>query len=182
MAIPSKFNWILKEPGPLMVREGMKEYGTIEGAGSSNNRKIISWAREVGASLSNMYVADSIPWCGLYMAVIAKRANKIPAKSPLWALNWGTFGKYVQTPMFGDVLVFVRRTAAGRTAGHVGIYIAESKTSYFVLGGNQSDAVCIKEFEKKRLYTSRRPSYKTQPTNVRRIFLTSTGRFSNNEQ
>src|SRR5688500_7561828 len=162
--LPKKYQWLAKEPGPKMVLHALAEYGTLETAGAGNNPKIIRWAEEVAGSVDDVYKADSIPWCGLFMAVVAKRAGKIPPKDPLWALNWGTFGVKTDKAMLGDVLVFVRNGG-----GHVGIYVGESKDTYHVLGGNTADQVKIAEISKKRLYTVRRPQYINQPENVRKI-------------
>ena len=182
MPVEKKYEWLLKEGGPKMIAEALRLYGTIETPGKKNNATIIAWAKEIGGSVEAVYKADEIPWCGLFMAVVAKRAGKTVVKDPLWALNWGTFGKAVEKPMLGDVLVFVRKTSEGKTAGHVALYIGEDSTCYHILGGNQSDKVCITRIEKKRLYASRRPDYNIQPANVRVINLSSTGTVSSNEQ
>lgn len=177
MALPQKYKWLEKEDGPKMIVEALKEFGTLESAGDINNPKIIGWADEVGGSVEDVFKADSIPWCGLFMAVIAKRAGKEPPKSPLWALSWATFGNGVNQAMLGDVLVFVRKGG-----GHVALYVGEDDTAYHVLGGNQSDQVSITRIAKARLYAIRRPVYSTaQPANVRKIFMNSTGVISTNE-
>lgn len=180
--LPNQYQWLLHENGPKMIKEALKLFDIQEGLNVKNNPIIINWAKEVGGNIANIYLADSIPWCGLFMAVVAKRAGKTAIIDPLWALNWGTFGNHMLAPMLGDVLVFTRKTASGAKAGHVGIYIGEDATCYHVLGGNQKDKVCIIRMEKKRLYTSRRPQYNNLPTNVRKVFLMSTGEVSTNEQ
>ena len=180
--IPKQYAWILNEKGPKMMLEALKEFGTIEAAGNANNQKIIKWAAEVGGTVANVYKNDAIPWCGLFMAVIALRAGKIPPKDPLWALNWGNFGHHVDQGAFGDTLVFVRKTPNGATAGHVALYVGEDATTYHCLGGNQSDQVSFTRMAKTRLYTIRRPDYVTQPAQVRRIVLAATGKLSANEQ
>lgn len=177
--LPQRWKWLAKEGGPKMVVEALKEYGTFEWA-QGDNPKILEWAKEVG--LNKIYTADSIPWCGLFMAIVAKRGAKPIVKDPLWALNWGTFGHHIDKPGLGDVLVFTRKTSSGGTAGHVGLYVAETPDSYYVLGGNTSDAVSIGEIKKSRLYQARRPNYINQPTQVRRIFMDSSGNISENEQ
>jgi len=112
------------------------------------------------------------------MAVIVKRSGRQVVKDPLWALNWGTFGTYTDTPMLGDVLVFVRTTPDGKKAGHVALYVGEDASCYHILGGNQSDRVCIVRKEKSKLYVARRPNYINQPKNVRQILLPESGQLS----
>lgn len=183
MSIPKQYQWLLAESGPRMIKEALMLYGTIEAPGKKqNNPTILKWAKEVGGSVADVYKADEIPWCGLFMAVVAKRAAKKLPLQPLWALNWGTFGKHTDTPMLGDVLVFTRKTAQGTTAGHVALYVGEDDACYHCLGGNQSDAVNIKRLEKSRLYKACRPAYNVQPANVRKIILKPSGVASTNEQ
>lgn len=180
--LPTQYQWLNKEPGPRMLVEGLKLCGTLEEPGRKNNPTIISWAKEVAGNVDDIYVADEIPWCGLFVAVVAKRAGKELVKDPLWALNWGTFGSFTETPMLGDVLVYTRKTKDGKRAGHVGIYVGEDETAYHTLGGNQADCVCITRMAKERLYMARRPKYNVQPANVRKVVLTARGKLSVNEQ
>lgn len=182
MAIPNEYNWLTKESGPIMIKKALELFDTKEILGRENNPVILAWGKEIGGNVENVYKADEIPWCGLFMAVVAKRASKQIVKDPLWALNWGTFGKYVENPMLGDVLVFVRKTPEGKTAGHVGLYVGEDATSFHVLGGNQSDKVCFARIERDRLYASRRPNYNIVPQNVRKVVLKNSGNISVNEQ
>lgn len=169
-----QYVWLLKEPGPKMLLEALKLYGTVEGAGAKDNPTILGWAAELG--LTNTYSRDSIPWCGLFIGVVAKRAGKEVVKSPLWALSWAEFGAAVDTPKLGDVLTFKRNGG-----GHVALYIGEDASTYHCLGGNQSDKVCITRIAKVRLFKARRPVYNVQPDNVRKIKLAGTGQISTNE-
>jgi uncharacterized protein (TIGR02594 family) len=182
MALPVKYNWLLNESGPIMIKKALELFDVSETLGAKNNPTIIAWAKEIGGEVADVYKADEIPWCGLFIGVVAKRSSKQLVKDPLWALNWGTFGKKSDVSKLGDVLVFVRKTSEGKTAGHVGLYVGEDENCFHVLGGNQSDKVCITRIEKNRLYASRRPNYNIQPNNVRVIILSSSGSISNNEQ
>lgn len=166
-----------------MIREALLTYGTLEVPGTANNPVIIGWAKEVKGSVAEAYKADSIPWCGLWMAVIAKRSGWEPVNSPLWALSWASFGQYVgnapspKVAALGDVLVFTRNGG-----GHVGLYVGEDSDCYHVLGGNQSDSVCITRIAKSRLYTARRPKWKSaQPASVKKIVVGASGAISKNE-
>lgn len=175
MALPAQYAWLANEPGPKMILEALKLFGTVEGAGARDNPTILAWAKEVG--LADTYSRDSIPWCGLFMAVVAKRAGKEVVKSPLWALSWANFGEPPEGgPMLGDVLTFKRDGG-----GHVALYVGEDASFYHVMGGNQSDKVCITRIARSRLHKARRPIYKVQPANVRKIALAASGKISSNE-
>lgn len=174
MALPAQYAWLSKEDGPKMLLEALKLFGTLEGPGAKDNPTILAWASEIG--LAKTYSHDSIPWCGLFIGVVARRAGKDIPDSPLWALSWADFGKPAGAPMLGDVLTFKRNGG-----GHVALYVGEDNTSFFCLGGNQSDKVCITRIAKSRLYKARRPFYTVQPANVRKVTLASTGKLSTNE-
>lgn len=173
-ALPAQYAWLSKEPGPKMLVEALALFGTVEAAGSKDNPKILAWAAEIG--LAKTYSHDSIPWCGLFIGLVAHRAGKPVVDSPLWALSWADFGKPATQPMLGDVLTFKRNGG-----GHVALYVGEDAGAFHCLGGNQSDKVCITRIAKSRLYKARRPIYNVQPSNVRKIVLASNGKLSTNE-
>ena len=176
------YQWLASEPGPKMLLEALSHYGTLEHRGPDNNPDITAWAKEIGGSVAEVYTADEIPWCGLFMAICAKRAGYALPKDPLWALNWSSFGVGQQVAMLGDVLTFIRKTNTGAKAGHVAMYVGEDEVAYHVLGGNQSDCVCVTRIAKNRLYAIRRPQFRIgQPPNVRRVMLGITGKLSSNE-
>lgn len=174
MQLPAQYTFLTSEPGPKMLVEALKLYGTKEQPGDMDNPEILGWANETG--LSRIYSHDSIPWCGTFMAVVAQRAGKVFPAYPLWALNWTKFGVKVDRPMLGDVIVFKRPSG-----GHVGIYVGEDATTWHVLGGNQSDAVTIARIAKSRAVAYRRPVYSIQPANVRVIKMAANGPISVNE-
>jgi len=176
MSLPAQYRW-LSSIGvlPRMVQEAIKLFGTVEVQGRGNSATILAWAKETGLDRQG-YTADAIPWCGLFMAVVASRAGKPVPKHPLWALNWAGFGTPEHQPCLGDVLTFIRSGG-----GHVGIYVGEDQTAYHVLGGNQSDKVCITRIDKKRLYRVTRAPMQTPPKSVKPFVLTATGPLSKNE-
>lgn len=174
MALPAQYAWLSAETGPKMLVEALKLYGTLEAPGSKDNPVILGWASEIGQGKT--YSHDSIPWCGLFIGVVARRAGKDVVSSPLWALSWADFGKPAGQPMLGDVLTFKRNGG-----GHVALYVGEDSSAYHCLGGNQSDKVCITRIAKSRLYKARRPIYNEQPKNVRKVILAATGKLSTNE-
>lgn len=174
MALHLSDAWLASEPGPKMLVEALKLFGTHEGAGTADNLDILRWAKEIGMQ---GYTHDSVAWCGLFMAVVAKRAGKEIPASPLWALNWKNFGHPTPIAMLGDVLIFNRQGG-----GHVGLYVGEDDKAFHVLGGNQGDEVSIIRVLKNRLVTVRRPFYQVQPANVRVIKMSEDGKpISTNE-
>jgi uncharacterized protein (TIGR02594 family) len=178
-ALPATYRWLDHMPTrPRMIDEALKLFGTVETPGSADNPVILGWAAEVG--LGQVYSDDAIPWCGLFMAVVAKRAGKAVPGSPLWAKSWAAFGRELtvgEAIALGDVLVF-NRPGGG---GHVALYIGHDDTAYHVLGGNQSDAVTITRIAKSRLHRARRPIYTRQPVTAAPYRLAAAGVISGNE-
>ena len=175
-ALPKQYAWLRDEPGPRLLVEGIKTFGTVEAPGPNDNPAILAWARQTGTA--KIYAHDSTAWCGLWMAYVALQAGWDLPVNPLWARNWADWGRAAQqSAMLGDVLVFARGTS-----GHVGIYVGEDDTAYHVLGGNQSDRVMVKRVAKNRLLAARRCPWRVnQPGNVRRVILAASGAISTNE-
>ena len=174
MNLPQQYQWLTREESPRHLLKALELYGITESVGEKNNPIILEWAKELG--IEKVYTADSIAWCGLFAAIIMKRAGREPVEKPLWALNWANFGVNVGKPMLADILTFKRNGG-----GHVGIYIAEDSAAYHVLGGNQGDKVSIVRIRKDRLHSARRPAYNNQPTNIRIVKVASSGSLSTNE-
>lgn len=177
MNLPGGYEWLggLGQL-PKMVTLALELYGTLEVAGAGNSPTILAWARETHLDADG-YTADSVPWCGLFMALVAQRSGYPVPKHPLWALNWQGFGEVAHQPCLGDVLVFLREGG-----GHVGLYIAEDRDAYHVLGGNTSDAVKIARIAKTRLRAARSPVYRIgRPASSRPYIVTAKGGLSQNE-
>lgn len=137
---------------PPWIEVAKSLIGTAECAGSENNPKIIAWAKTIGGDIENSYVADSIPWCGLYTTHCFVDSGIKPVEGSLWALNWARFGTKLKEPCFGCVMSF-QRTGGG----HVGFYMSEDATHYHILGGNQSDAVNITRVAKSQFVSANWP-------------------------
>jgi uncharacterized protein (TIGR02594 family) len=174
MKLPKKYAWLSQEGAPRHLVKALELYGTTEIVGKMHNPVIMGWAKEL--NLTNIYTSDEVPWCGLFMAIVMKRADRKVVDAPLAARSWINFGVSADVPMLGDVLVFSRKGG-----GHVGIYVGEDKTHFFVLGGNQGNQVNIVKIARSRLVGVRRPPYFNPPRNIRRIYLMITENTSTNE-
>ena len=78
-----------------------------------------------------------------------------------WARHWLLFGREVQ-PIIGSVRIFERGSG-----GYVGFAIGQDDGNFYVLGGNQSDAVTIARIAKSRLLGARWPA--TYPPYLQRL-------------
>lgn len=134
------------------IMQAEKHIGLKEAAGTANNPEILKWASLLGKPILNEYTADSIPWCGLFVAYVVSQVGIVPIDKPLWALSWNAFGTKLSEPAYGCVITF-KRTGGG----HVGFYLGENSTYYYVLGGNQDDSVSVKQIAKARAQAFRWP-------------------------
>lgn len=182
MNLPSEYRWLEKLKGlPNNIKCALSLYGTQEVVGKGSNKTILDWRDELnqaGVKISG-YSDDDIPWCGLFVAYCTYHRILSPSevvKDPLWARNWAKYGVKSPQASLGDVLTFVRNGG-----GHVGFYVAEDKAAYHVLGGNQSNKVCITRIAKDRCIAVRRPPYEIPPSAAKPYFVSSTGGLSTNE-
>lgn len=180
--LPNAYQWLQSLKGlPNTIKLALAEYGLAEIEGPGSNKKILTWRDELNAAGVKIegYSDDDIPWCGLFAAIICFRRMNAAAEvveEPLWARNWSTYGVKAPQAALGDVLVFQRESG-----GHVGFYVGEDSSCYHVLGGNQSNRVCITRVQKSRCIAVRRPPYMVQPEAVKPYRLASTGSVSTNE-
>lgn len=127
--------------------------GTKEVLGPKSNPTILDWA----TSLDIHYAGDDIPWCGLFVAhcIGSTLPQEVLPSNPLGARQWERFGDS-STPRTGAIMVFWRESPSSGK-GHVGFYVGEDETAYQILGGNQTDSVCLTWLDKKRLVAARWP-------------------------
>lgn len=147
--------------------------GLRETPGSNNNKEIMRWATMLDLK---DYTADSIPWCGLFVAYIMAQNGFQIVNNPLWAQNWNKLGVKLSEPAFGCIMVFNRDGG-----GHVGFYVSEDEYNYHILGGNQSDMVSITKIAKSRCIGYRWPSEAPNLLRKGRVRATLAGTISKNE-
>lgn len=179
--IPKRFEW-LNGIGtlPRLLTVGLKYLDLKELPGTKNNNPVImKWAEELG--VSDIYPNDEVSWCALGMAHICVEAGKpMPYKryEILRAKSFATWGNEVprDDEKLGDILVF------NRPGGHhVALYIAETKTTFWVYGFNQSNKVGFTEIAKNRLMAARRYYAIGSPASAKKYFMDTSGEVSTNE-
>jgi uncharacterized protein (TIGR02594 family) len=157
-------------PGPL---PWITEAKTALGRNEARDRSwLMDWLMRDGRSLGD---PAKNPWCGDFVETCIRMA--LPDEpllgalggNPYWARNWLLFGQEVP-PTFGAVLIFARGSG-----GHVGFAIGQDDAHFYVLGGNQSDAVTIARIAKSRLLGARWPA--TYPSRPQRLPTKLPGEF-----
>ena len=140
------------------MTEARRLIGTREVPGAGNNPVIMSWGNRLGARVLGIaYGADSVPWCGLFVAHCVTQAGLKPPPIAIRAKAWATWGDAIGTtatrPPLGAVAVFGRDGG-----GHVGFIMGvHANGDLDILGGNQGDAVNVRRFPRTRLIALRWP-------------------------
>lgn len=157
-------------PGPLpLITEAKSALGRHE---ARDRSWLMDWLMRGGRSLGD---PSKNPWCGDFVETCIRMA--LPEEpllgalgtNPYWARHWLLFGREVQ-PSTGAVLIFERGSG-----GHVGFAIGQEDEHFYVLGGNQSDAVTIARIAKSRLLGARWPA--TYPPRLQRLPTMKPGEF-----
>jgi len=127
--------------------------GLKEVAGPGNNPEIMT----MGTATGIKYSGDDMAWCGLFVAycIGTTLPDEVLPNNPLGARRWERFGESTK-PRSGAVMVFWRESTDSGL-GHVGFYVGENKDSYFILGGNQGNAVSEDSYSKKQFLAARWP-------------------------
>jgi uncharacterized protein (TIGR02594 family) len=165
---------------PVWLREARRFMGLKEISGAKSDPTIMGWAKALGGWVAGYFKNDDIPWCGLFMAHVlgATLPEELLPSNPLSAKAWASFGRPLNVPSLGCVLVFSRSGG-----GHVGLYVGETMTAYLVLGGNQSNSVSLTWIDKERRVSDgiRWPSTVTAPISVRVMLKPDGSPLSRNE-
>jgi len=111
--------------------------------------------QEMFLAVTGKSVNTNTAWCSAFVGFVLKDggymySNKLNARSYL------KIGLEVQTPIMGDIVIFWR-VNKDSWQGHVGFYICSDDKDIYVLGGNQSNTVCVKSYSKSQLLGYRRP-------------------------
>lgn len=158
---PTEPRWLLK---------ARKYIGVKEAPGLGNSEIIMGWAAYLGGWIKSWYTGDSVPWCGLGAGALAKLCGFPRPSNPLSALAWADWGSALGEASLGCWLVFKR--PGGH---HIGLYEGEDATHFYVLGGNQSNAVTVTRIAKDRCVAMRWPPGEPQPADHARVWMDAKG-------
>jgi uncharacterized protein (TIGR02594 family) len=161
---------------PLWLSVARMSLSVREVPGPGSNPTILQWAKDIGAP--DWYADDDSPWCAVFLNRLFMACQMPMAGAGfdlLRAKSFETWGVPLTMPAFGCVMTFRRPEGS-----HVGLYLGEKDDAYFILGGNQSNAVSQTWIAKSRLSSTRWPLM--QSVTLGRIWLDVHGTLSVNEQ
>lgn len=129
------------------LKLALSQYGIKEIVGEKDNPEIIKFFESLGFDGSKL--KDETAWCAAFANWVLKEScynytGKLNARSFL------KLGEEIDKPELGDIVVFWR-VKKNDWRGHVGFYINEDSDSVYCLGGNQSNSVNIRPYDKNRV-------------------------------
>lgn len=148
--VKSKFKEPLKDINPKnLLAAGQVYLGVAEKPGNESNEVILEFARRADIK---WYNADSIAWCAIFVNAMCDIVGLPETKSAL-AKSFLTWGKQISIEQAAkdntNVIAIFHRGNPKSHTGHVGILkqVSEDRKTALILGGNQSDKVCIQNFK-----------------------------------
>ena len=165
----------MKDPKWLAIAR--KYVGVREIPGKRHAKAILTW----WLAVANWIKDDETPWCGAFVAGVLKEAGYPVQKGGASARKWLKFGKVLNEPCVGCIVIFWRGKRLG-WSGHVGFVVGKDRFgNLMVLGGNQNDQVCIRPFSTNRVLGYRWPSIWPFKERFSLPIIDSNGKVSTNE-
>ena len=118
--------------------------------GEENNPTIMKFFAKMGMTWVQ---GDETSWCSAFINYLCI-VEDYEHSGELTARSWLTKGTQIAEP-FRGCLVVLWRESPSSWKGHVGLYIRETSSNIYVLGGNQSNRVRITPYPKERLLSYR---------------------------
>lgn len=140
----------VKNDDPDWLKVAYKEIGTKEIPGDKHEKRILDYGTAVDLDVTS----DEIPWCSNLVNWCFKQVDIEGTKSAV-ARSWLAWGKEIEKPYRGCVAIFRRGKSSWQ--GHVGFWVGEQGSDILLLGGNQSNQVCIMRYPKSKLLGFRTP-------------------------
>lgn len=126
-------------PPWLDIAEG--QLGTREFAGKASNPEVTKY---FAATTKGAATPDSVPWCSAFANWVMDQAGYHGTRLAN-ARSWLDWGMIIEEPKVGCIAV-LESMDRGPKAGHVGFFVAGLPHRVILLGGNQLDGVCRREF------------------------------------
>ena len=150
--VQSESRELKTDPTPWMdIARG--ERGVKEISGRDHNARILEYHGTTGMGTWGAS-RDETAWCSSFVNWCMVKAG-IEGTNSAMARSWLKWGREIDRPVPGCVVVL--RRGAGNS-GHVGFYDSSDATHITLLGGNQSDEVCLKDYRSSDVLGYRMPT------------------------
>lgn len=134
---------------PIWIDEALRHIGLQEFSGNSHNPQILSWWKAIKRGGIK---DDETPWCAAFVGGCLEAVG-IQSSRFESAKSYITWGINLRAPAYGCIAILYRDLG-----GHVGFVIGkDEKDRILLLGGNQSNGVNIKAFERSKIIAYRWP-------------------------
>jgi uncharacterized protein (TIGR02594 family) len=137
---------------PPWMAVAWAELGQSERPGPASNPRIIDYFRRVGHP---SVVDDETAWCAAFVGTCLEQAGFDSTRS-LAARSYLAWGEPDASPGLGALVVLSR--GDNPALGHVGFLIGMTENHVMLLGGNQTDAVGLAAFDRRRIIGVRKPA------------------------
>ena len=132
---------MIEIPKHLII--ALEEIGEAEIAGEDFNTRIAEYLETV-----DMIANDEIPWCAAFVNWCLNKAEIFGTALPN-AKSYLEWGYNITQPVVGAITVFDRGKHSWQ--GHVGFFLDQSDNYVYIIGGNQSNRVSIRPYNKNKL-------------------------------
>jgi uncharacterized protein (TIGR02594 family) len=124
---------------PKWLEIASHELGVSEIVGLDHNKRILQYHSETSLKATS----DEIPWCSSFVNWVMKQSmikGTYSAAARSW-LNWG----YESASLVNGCIVVLKR-GNDEKSGHVGFLVGHDESFVHILGGNQSNKVCVQKY------------------------------------
>jgi uncharacterized protein (TIGR02594 family) len=137
---------------PVWLARAQREIGIKERPGLADHPRILEYHGATKLHAKH----DEVPWCSAFVCWVMEGTD-IPSTRSAAARSWLTWGRKLDKPQRGCVVVLDRRSDDNPKAAHVAFYLHDEGDSVRLLGGNQGNAVSTKLYPKSRVLGYRWP-------------------------
>lgn len=120
----------------------IQESGVKEISGSRDNARIVEYHKATTLKATD----DETPWCSAFVSWCIEKAGYESTRDA-WARSYLNWGKKLDAPVKGCVVVFSR----GASSGHVAFFYKIENEMVYCLGGNQGNEVNISAYPSWRV-------------------------------
>lgn len=129
------------------MEEALKWMGTKEVAGPVANKDIVMFDKYTSLKATS----DEVPWCSSFANYVVHACGDKGTNSAA-ARSWLDWGKAIDKPEYGCLVIIDRRDKGNPNAAHVTFYICDVEPAHIqCVGGNQGDMVKMSVYPKDKV-------------------------------